>query len=154
MAHTQFKTWVRKVVADLNELQNHDDYLEIKDICGRALRLTGNQATTLGLADAVERCANAEPNLTETRAALAFCLSLCQSNHDILTVAEASQKFSIPTRTIYALCEDSQLPHHCVGTGRGTIRITEADFETYLRQCRTEGPKGSTDYVFGSPDSP
>ena len=152
MTIAQYKTWLSQAIADLNELQSHDDYEETLFICRRALRLTGDQAAKLGFADAVERCAKAEPDLTEARAALSFCLSLCKSDHDTMSVAEASQKYGIPTRTIYALCEDNQILHHRVGKGRGTIRITEADFETYLRQCRTEGQAGSTDYVFGSPD--
>ena len=77
-----------------------------------------------------------------------------------MSVKQASERYGIPTRTIYALCDDRddrddcQLAHLRVGTGRGTIRIKPVDFDRYLQQSRVEIQSAETvDYLFGSPGS-
>ena len=72
---------------------------------------------------------------------------------DTLSVKQASERYGIPERTIYALCKDGQLVHHRVGTGRGTIRIKPADLDRHLLQSRVEiQSKPVEDLIFGSPD--
>jgi excisionase family DNA binding protein len=69
---------------------------------------------------------------------------------DCLTVVQAAALAGVGKRTIYKLCEDGRLPHHRVGTGRGTIRIKRRDLDRYLEQNRVEGcsPVQEKDYLF------
>ena len=69
---------------------------------------------------------------------------------DCLTVVQAATLAGVGKRTIYKLCEDGRLPHHRVGTGRGTIRVKRDDLDRYLEQNRVEGrsPVPEKDYLF------
>jgi len=69
---------------------------------------------------------------------------------DCLTVIQAAKAARVGKRTIYKLCEEGRLPHHRVGTGRGTIRIKRHDLDRYLEQNRVEcrSPSPAKDYLF------
>jgi excisionase family DNA binding protein len=44
-----------------------------------------------------------------------------------LTVEQAAKLMNVAKRTVYDLCKSGQLRHRRLGTGRGTIRIAQAD---------------------------
>lgn len=60
----------------------------------------------------------------------------------LLDVREAAKRLGIGRSSVYALVTDGLLVAHRVGTGRGVIRIAEADLADYLRRCR-KSPGGS-----------
>ena len=53
----------------------------------------------------------------------------------LLTVASVAKRLSVSSSLIYQLIESGKLGHHRIGTGRGTIRVSEADLESYLSEC-------------------
>src|SRR4051794_1296305 len=55
-----------------------------------------------------------------------------------MTVAEAATKLEVKTTVIYALCKAKLLGHHRVGLGRGSIRISQADVDIYVRSRRVD----------------
>ncbi len=58
----------------------------------------------------------------------------------LLTVAETADRLRCSRALVYQLCERGRLPHHRLGVGRGTIRVSESDIESYLEQSRVEAP--------------
>ena len=50
----------------------------------------------------------------------------------MLTVADVAKKLCCSRSLIYALVGSGRLPHHRLGLGRGTIRVTEAQLEAFL----------------------
>lgn len=53
---------------------------------------------------------------------------------DYLTVKQAAEFLTVSLTTIYDLCREGQLAHVRIGCGRGTIRITRAALDRYVRQ--------------------
>lgn len=150
MTKPQFKTWLRKAVAELNEAQNHEDYLEIRDLCGRALRQAGNQATTLGLADAVERCAKAKRTLTATRSALAFCLSALGKpqtksapSEGPFSIEQAAARLGLSKSKLYEDARRGLLPHKRVGR---RVVVTLDQLQTYQATIEDKPPTVRTKF--------
>jgi excisionase family DNA binding protein len=50
-----------------------------------------------------------------------------------LTVKEAAGRLQVSAGTIYQLCAEKRLAHVRVGSGRGTIRISEEALEQFVR---------------------
>lgn len=48
-----------------------------------------------------------------------------------LTVTDAAQLLNVSARTVYDLCDSGQLRHQRIGKGRGTIRITPENLESF-----------------------
>lgn len=92
--------------------------MDIESTYRRYLKLTGDPsaAASLVLAEAMSGHApKPEPHLRRPEARL--------------TVAEASERFNIPKRTIQSACRSGKLPHS--RTGR-IIRLKPVDLELYL----------------------
>jgi excisionase family DNA binding protein len=53
-----------------------------------------------------------------------------------MDVRDAAKRLEIGVSTVYALCHNGRLRHARIGLGRGVIRISEADLEVFLRDCR------------------
>ena len=51
-----------------------------------------------------------------------------------LTAKQVAEQLNISDRTVRLLCQRRLLPHARIGVGRGTIRIKQADLESYLNQ--------------------
>lgn len=58
----------------------------------------------------------------------------------MLTVHEVAKRLTCSPALVYALCARGRLPHHRLGVGRGTIRITEEALEQFLEETRVERP--------------
>ena len=56
----------------------------------------------------------------------------------LLTTEEVATHLSVSRSLVYELVVKGKLPHHRVGVGRGTIRISEDDVAEFLRSCRRE----------------
>ena len=56
------------------------------------------------------------------------------SSVDYLTVAQVATRWRVSRSIVYALVAGGQIPSIRVGLGRGTIRITEADADAYLKK--------------------
>ncbi len=56
----------------------------------------------------------------------------------LLTTEEVARRLSVSRSLVYELVVKGKLPHHRVGVGRGTIRISEDDVAEFLRCCRIE----------------
>lgn len=52
------------------------------------------------------------------------------------TIAEIAQLLRVSKQVVYALVQSGQLIAHRIGVGRGTIRVTDEDFEAFLNSCR------------------
>lgn len=50
----------------------------------------------------------------------------------LLTVKEVAQRLNVSQSCIYQLVETGKIPHHRIGTGRGAIRFSEANIESFL----------------------
>ena len=57
------------------------------------------------------------------------------SQYQFQTVQEAAKVLRVSPSAVYDLCRIRSLPHLRVGTGRGVIRIAQADLETYLQNA-------------------
>jgi len=53
----------------------------------------------------------------------------------MLTVSDVAERLSVSSSLVYQLVESGKLSHHRIGTGRGTIRISESDLKSYLSDC-------------------
>ena len=51
----------------------------------------------------------------------------------MLTVADVAKRLRCSPSLVYGLCASGKLPHHRLGLGRGTIRVTEAQLEAFLQ---------------------
>lgn len=56
----------------------------------------------------------------------------------MLTVRDVARKLNLSRSSIYELINRGRLTCHRVGCGRGVIRISEDDLQTYLTSCRSE----------------
>lgn len=56
----------------------------------------------------------------------------------LLTVQEVADRLKCSRALVYALCDKGKLPHHRLGLGRGTIRVSERDLATFLNASRIE----------------
>ena len=56
----------------------------------------------------------------------------------LLTVKDVAERLSVSTSLVYQLVESGKLPVHRIGNGRGAIRFSPQDIETYLEECRVE----------------
>ena len=57
-------------------------------------------------------------------------------NATLFTVEQASEQLQVSKSIIYALVESGKLACHRIGMGRGTIRISHSDIQSYLESCR------------------
>lgn len=63
-----------------------------------------------------------------------------------LTVKQAAERLQISDKTIYQLCAAGRVAHHRIGTGRGTIRISEHDLAAFVADCKVDsGPDANPD---------
>ena len=58
-----------------------------------------------------------------------------------MKVAESAKKLEVSTSLIYDLCARGELPHVRLGSGRGTIRISESAIDAYLLRQQVTGPR-------------
>jgi len=56
----------------------------------------------------------------------------------LLTVREVAGILRVSASLVYQLVERGKLACHRIGNRNGAIRISAADVEEYLAQCRTE----------------
>jgi excisionase family DNA binding protein len=54
------------------------------------------------------------------------------------TIKQVAEQLLVSQATVYSLCAQFKLPHVRVGTGRGTIRIDEADLAAFLQASKVE----------------
>ena len=54
----------------------------------------------------------------------------------LLTVEQAAEQLQVSKSIVYSLNEAGRLACHRIGLGRGTIRISTMDIESYLDACR------------------
>jgi excisionase family DNA binding protein len=152
------RTWLRKQINELSASLGHPEPDEpLFEGCAAIVREAADRAAKDGFIDLYEqhkRVRTCTPR--DAVAVLNSMLAALQPTGDSdapLTVKEASERYGIPERTIYALCKDGQLVHHRVGTGRGRILIRSVDLDQHLRQSRVEVQStDSVDYLFDSPD--
>jgi excisionase family DNA binding protein len=57
----------------------------------------------------------------------------------LLSVQQVASRLGISRGSVYELVKTRRLAAHRVGSGRGTIRISEGDLRDYLGRCRTGG---------------
>ena len=62
----------------------------------------------------------------------------------MLTVGEVAKRLRVSRNTVYGLVENERIGHIRIGTGRGTIRITEDDLASFIESCRAERRAAST----------
>ncbi|MGM0488161.1 MAG: helix-turn-helix domain-containing protein [Planctomycetota bacterium] len=60
------------------------------------------------------------------------------SDKRLLTVKEAADLLHVSPSAVYQLIDAHRLACHRIGTGRGTIRISRHDLNTFLDVCRQE----------------
>ncbi len=153
------RTWLKKLIVRLEDLRRHPDPdLDDLEWCAEVVRDAADKAAQAGHLAFYDE--HKYVQICSPRDAVAVLSSLLATLQPVagkpadapLTVAEAAERYGIAKRTVYALCEDGQLAHHRVGTGRGTIRIKPADFDRYLSQCRVDLHSDKPeDFLFGSP---
>lgn len=141
---TAYLTWLRKAMRRLTELYERltlEPTLvqEVYLAAGAIAEEAGERAMKLGLpelhAKSVPLLGVADPFAVKTF--LAECVRICQptkGEDDLLTVASAADRLGVAPRTVYRLCDDGQLPHQHIGSGRGTIRIRPADLAALEKQ--------------------
>lgn len=56
----------------------------------------------------------------------------------LLTVRESAERLGCSEGLVYLLCAERRLPHVRLGTGRGTIRISEDDINEYVKNSRID----------------
>ena len=54
----------------------------------------------------------------------------------MFTVKEIAQRLRVSATCVYQLIERGKIACHRIGTGRGTIRISEEDLTAFLTSCR------------------
>jgi excisionase family DNA binding protein len=59
------------------------------------------------------------------------------ATQDFLTVREVAQRLKVSQASVYAVIAEGKLPGYRIGAGRGTIRVSVADLQSYLAECRT-----------------
>lgn len=56
-----------------------------------------------------------------------------------LTIKQVAERLQVSLGTVYHLCAQGRMPHHRVGLGRGTIRISEEQFQRYVAETESGG---------------
>jgi excisionase family DNA binding protein len=145
------KSWLKRQIVELTDLQAHPEPDQgVFEGCAAVIREAADRAAKAGFIDLYER--HKRVRLCTPRDAVAILnsmLAALQPASDTsapMTVKEASERYGIPERTIYALCKDGQLVHRRVGTGRGRILIRSVDLDRLLQPA----PQAA-DYLFGEP---
>ncbi|WP_158264859.1 helix-turn-helix domain-containing protein [Blastopirellula marina] len=127
--------------------------------CAQTVQEIGEEALKLGLPDAYKRCCVGD--MLSPRAAKAILgevLAEIDRNGQSeekppapadapLTVKQAAEFLNVSPKTIYAACEAGTLRHLRIGEGRGTIRITKTDLESFRRQNQTDSKPLIKDYL-------
>ena len=54
----------------------------------------------------------------------------------MLTVQDIAQRLNVSQACMYRIVQSGKLACHRIGNGRGTVRISEEDFDEYVRACR------------------
>ena len=55
----------------------------------------------------------------------------------MLTIEDVRKRLKVAASTVYQLCKEGRMPHHRIGSGRGTIRISEPDLHQFMEDCRS-----------------
>jgi excisionase family DNA binding protein len=56
----------------------------------------------------------------------------------MLTVKDVARILNVSVGCVYALVDAGRIPHHRIGVGRGTLRISTDDLDRYLASCKKE----------------
>lgn len=56
----------------------------------------------------------------------------------MFTVNQVAERLQISRQSVYVLIQRGQLAAHRFGAGRGTIRVSEADLDSFIYACRAE----------------
>ena len=56
----------------------------------------------------------------------------------LLTIKQAAERLNVCQATVYDLCTRRKLAHVRIGSGRGTIRIDEAELEAFVREATVQ----------------
>ena len=67
-------------------------------------------------------------------------MSATHATMKLLNVREVADRLRCSRALVYQLCEKGRLSHHRLGIGRGTIRVSEADLQTFLDGSHVEPP--------------
>ncbi len=54
------------------------------------------------------------------------------------TVNEVAERLKVSPATIYDAASSGELPHHRIGRGRGTIRVSEEQLAEYLKKTQVK----------------
>ena len=54
----------------------------------------------------------------------------------MLRANEVAERLNISVQLVYQLIEAGKLAAHRFGVGRGTLRVSECDLDTYIESCR------------------
>jgi excisionase family DNA binding protein len=57
---------------------------------------------------------------------------------ELLTVKQVAERLQVSSSAVYQLLDAGRLACHRIGTGRGAIRVSESDLESFLAACRQE----------------
>jgi len=57
----------------------------------------------------------------------------------MLRVREVAERLHVGATCVYQLIEKRKLACHRIGVGRGAIRVSESDLNSYLERCRNPG---------------
>jgi excisionase family DNA binding protein len=122
------KKWVLSKLRYLDELAGHPElqpchFDELRTIVAQATR----KAAQVGIA--VPRVRQGPISIDLCRSVLAGVLAEIKPTSDLMTVAEAAEKFNVSKRTLYREIKGGNLPCERI---RGTIRIRPADLERHL----------------------
>jgi excisionase family DNA binding protein len=52
-----------------------------------------------------------------------------------LTTKQVAERLQVSANVVYKLCSERKIDHVRIGSGRGTIRITEAALQSFLEGC-------------------
>ncbi|REK16564.1 MAG: helix-turn-helix domain-containing protein [Planctomycetota bacterium] len=129
------KQWVLSQLRYLDELARHPDlqpchFDELRTIVAQATR----KAAQVGIS--VPRVRQGPISIDLCRRILAGVVAEIKPASDLMTVAEAAEKFNVSKRTLYREIESGNLPCERI---RGTIRIRPADLERHLAQRQASG---------------
>ena len=62
----------------------------------------------------------------------------------LLTVKDVAGRLCVSIASVYRLIESGRLPAHRIGVGRGTLRVSEAALESYLRSVEVVAGEDET----------
>ena len=70
----------------------------------------------------------------------------------MLTVQDVATELNVTCQCVYGLIDAGKLVAHRIGVGRGTIRVSRADFAEFMRASRTRSEKTpATQHSKGTP---